>query len=109
MKSKTIKIIVFIFFIGYLTCLKTYAQNLPFTGTWVQKDKVSLSGPDFANGLPKQLVLEQSTGKLAIARTSIAGDPSKPDVTYNEALDLNGQKSTYDISPTRRKESMLIK
>jgi thioredoxin-related protein len=91
-----------------LSCLINvlHAQTPGLSGVWVLKERKSISGPDYANGIPKQMTLVLSPDSLSLLRTYDGGE--QPDYTINESLALNGS-ATEVLRTTSKRKSILKK
>jgi nitrate reductase alpha subunit len=86
MKS-TIKILTAALLLLSMNCLGQGGTK--FTGTWVLQEKTSLSGIDYANGVPSKIIISQAGDQLIIYRTSIIGAEGQ-DTTETQTLNLDG-------------------
>jgi thioredoxin-related protein len=69
-------------------CGQLFGQNPNISGTWVLKERKVISGSDFANGIPKQMMITVSGDSLYLIRIYDGG--SEKDNVVNESLPLNG-------------------
>lgn len=75
------------------------AQN-NLSGTWTLQNKEHVSGPDYENGIPKQIALHQQGDSLIIE--SVYVEDNK-DVSSRQAVPANGQAVTTIGPKSNRK------
>ncbi len=78
-----------------------------FSGTWTLQHKQLITGPQYANALPKQLTMRQETDSLIIESVSIGAGGN--DATNRQAIALNGQSTTTTNATTNRKLTRSLK
>jgi thioredoxin-related protein len=81
-----------------------FAQNENISGTWVLKERQIVSGPDYANGIPKQILIAVSRDSLSLSRTYVG---TSKDETVAESLALDG--SPNEVLRTISKRKSLFK
>ena len=60
------------FIIIFSICLfdsQLIGQTPGFAGIWVLKERQTISGPDYINGIPKEMVLAVTQDTLSVKRT----------------------------------------
>jgi thiol-disulfide isomerase/thioredoxin len=102
---KAFKGILF-FFCLLSVSLQVAAQTNDFYGKWVLKERTSLSGVDYENGLAKQLKVVQKNDSIIIERLNV--DANGSDYTINESMSLNGNPAII-VRPGNRKRTSAIK
>jgi thioredoxin-related protein len=80
------------------------AQNANISGTWVLKERQIISGPDYANGIPKQILIAVSRDSLSLSSTYVG---TSKDEIVAESLALDG--SPTEILRTVSKRKSLLK
>lgn len=78
------------------------AQIRDFSGIWVLKERTSLSGPNYGNGLPKLMQINLGKDSISLSRTY----EGTSDYTINESLALNGTP-TEVLRTTSKRKSVL--
>jgi thioredoxin-related protein len=81
------------------------AQNVNASGIWVLKERQIISGPDYANGIPKQMTIAFSQDSLSLSRIYDGG--TDKDNIVNESLALDG--SPTEVLRTISKRKSLFK
>lgn len=100
------KTILFAIVLVALNNVNADAQIANFVGAWNQKERISLSGTDYANAIPEKVQLAIDNNVLSIERVNISEDSDKPNV-IKEILKINGEKNINNISSARRKETSI--
>ena len=79
----------------------TLQAQTNFNGTWSLKEKQHISGPDYSNGVPNKLNVQQTKDSVIIEYISIDGDnkESKSRVAYP----MNGKSYTMVSAASGRK------
>ncbi len=77
------------------------AQNVNASGTWVLKERQIISGLDYANGIPKQMIIAFSQDSLSLSRIYDGG--TDKDNIVNESLALDGSPTEVLRTISRRK------
>ena len=79
----------------------TLQAQTNFSGTWSLKEKQHISGPDYSNGVPNKLNVQQTKDSVIIEYISIDGDnkESKSRVAYP----MNGKSYTMVSAASGRK------
>jgi thioredoxin-related protein len=98
LKKLTIAIVLLAMFPGFGHLL---AQNANLSGIWVLKQRQVLSGPDYANGIPKQMTIAFSQDSLSLSRIYDGG--SDKDNIVSESLALDGSPTEVLRTISRRK------
>ena len=80
----------------FLTLLKLLLVAIAFSqtnfsGTWIFKDKQMITGPEYANALPKQIKVDQQRDSILIESISVGGNGN--DVTSKQTIAMNGRES----------------
>src|SRR4051812_49170983 len=91
---------------SWCVSMRVFAQTDCFYGKWVLKERTSLSGVDFENGLPKKIGIAQKEDSLNIERLNT--DASGNDYIIQESMSLNGIPATVP-RPGNRKRTSAIK
>jgi len=90
-KMKT-TILKTVFTIGILFhLLPAKAQVTQFSGTWKLKERTSLTGLDYANGVPTQEKVTAASNEITIERTVPTGNADQPESVTSETLKINNQ------------------
>ena len=76
------------------------AQNANISGTWVLKERQIISGPDYANGIPKQILIAVSRDSLSLSRTYVG---TSKDEIVAESLALDGSPTEILRTVSKRK------
>jgi|GEM_PF-1245050 len=92
----TIRLLSIAFF---MQATAAFAQS-DLAGTWALQNKQQVSGPDYANALPKQITINKQADSLIIESVNIGAEGK--DVTNKQALAING-KSVIGLSPSQRR------
>src|SRR5688572_5209763 len=66
-----------------------YGQNQNFSGVWVLKEKKNVFGPDYVNGVPKQMTIDFKSDSIIIDRVYNGSNNSEYTITENLSLDGN--------------------
>jgi hypothetical protein len=66
------------------------AQTAGFSGAWALKERTSLSGQDFANGVPKSITVTEKADVIAIERVLIT-EAARGENQYVETLAFDGK------------------
>jgi len=108
MKKANFYVFTFISFLFLsITCSKTFGQKADFSGTWMQTERNSLSGKDYANGLPSKIKITQEQSRITIERTSLSGNTDSPATIEIEKLNIDGLPATSTTASKRIKSSMI--
>jgi thioredoxin-related protein len=99
--SKHSHVLLFLFFCFLFNVKVAFAQGPDFSGTWALLQRISLSGKDYANGLPKQLKVSQKQDSVTFERLNVY--ENNEEITTREALSFNGS-STVTMSPVSNKK-----
>jgi hypothetical protein len=83
-----------------------FSQKTDFTGNWEIREKTSVSGVLYENGVPKQIKTTQNPEIIIIEK--INTNQSGLDYTTADTVSLNG-KVSESITPQKRKKSIMIK
>lgn len=89
-----------------LVSLKIVAQTANFSGTWILKERISVSGLDYDNGLPTRLKVDQRNDSIIIERLNING--SGNEYTIIESMSLDGEPTVIS-RPGNRKRTSAVK
>ncbi|AXY74766.1 hypothetical protein D3H65_12570 [Paraflavitalea soli] len=98
----TIRLLSIVFFMQATTA---FAQS-DLSGTWALQNKQHVSGPDYANALPKQITINKQADSLIIESVNMGAEGQ--DVTSKQAVAING-KSVTGVSPSQRRLIRSIK
>jgi hypothetical protein len=82
-----------------------FAQKTDFSGTWILKDQISISGTLYGNGVPKQIKVTQTNDNLILE--SITSNAQGQDITTTENLAFNGDKFEATTASKRKKSVTL--
>ncbi len=93
----TIRLLSIAFFMQATTA---FAQS-DLSGTWALQNKQHVSGPDYANALPKQITINKQADSLIIESVNIGAEGQ--DVTSKQAVAIDG-KSVMGISPVSQRK-----
>jgi dipeptidyl aminopeptidase/acylaminoacyl peptidase len=88
------------FFIAILFSTAVCAQT-NFIGTWDIKEKQMVTGPQYANALPKQIKVSQTADSLFIESTSIGNGGQ--DYISRQSFAMNGKESERTNTSSKRK------
>lgn len=86
---------------GIMSC--TVAAQTNYSGTWNFKEKQSVSGPDYSNALPKQLIVAQNKDSLIV--TTVSMGAGGEDMSHRQALPMNGK--TISVKAGRKFDTHL--
>jgi hypothetical protein len=93
----------FLSFIAVIVAITSFSQT-DFSGTWIFKEKRHVSGPQYANELPKQIKVQQTKDSLIIENTS-AGNGGV-DVTNRIVFAMNGKLTMALSGNSSRKRKL---
>jgi hypothetical protein len=72
----------------------------PISGTWALQNMEHVTGPEFANALPKQITLHQQADSLIIETIAVGADG---DVSTRLSVPMNGSPYTAISTASNRK------
>jgi thiol-disulfide isomerase/thioredoxin len=90
----------------FFISIETAAQTTNFSGTWLIKERTSLTGVDYENGLAKLLNVNAQTDFIIIERLNIGSDGKEYIIV--ERLSFDGKPTTI-LRPGNRKRVSSIK
>src|ERR1700733_2836609 len=74
----------------FSTAASALAQTVDFSGAWALKERTSLSGQDFVNGVPKNIVVTERADAIVIERVLITGSDGSEN-QFAETLAFSGK------------------
>ena len=89
--------------LGIIT-LHVSGQTPDHSGVWILKQKHSISGKDYANGIPKKMKVRITADSMIMERVYDGGLSN--DYAMNDALPLNGNTMSI-VSANRKRESVV--
>ncbi|MFI5140210.1 MAG: hypothetical protein ACHQIM_20485 [Sphingobacteriales bacterium] len=91
-------------FLAVLLGATTFAQKADFSGIWILQEKTLIAGPDYANGVPKKITINQTKDSITITRVS-QGE-NNDEITIVTAA-LNGEPIVMVTRPTRKRSTIV--
>lgn len=111
MKSPSFRMIVQRSFMvpcfAFLVAAKTaFSQKADFSGNWSLEKRTSLSGTDYANGVPKEIKIILRPDSIIINRVTTGQNGEE--ISIVESISFDGNP-TLSITPSMNKKSSTIK
>jgi len=97
---------IFLFFNLLVCAIPGYSQQSGFTGSWTLQQRISLSGNDYANGVPNEINFSKNGEFVTISLLNM--NQSRGFDTIVLKLNNSGQP-TKSITPSKREKLSTIK
>src|SRR5688572_22368482 len=82
------------------TTAKVFAQRADYSGVWTLEERKSLTGPDYANGIPLKISIIQTPDSINIEKISF--NQYQVEVKTNETIGIDGNLFETKVSNNKK-------